>query len=101
MSAKMSTQSRLAHGLLALHSMNIKKMFKKLNTTRRVPKPKVVECANSSESALDVCAHVKSYMLETSELRNENHVDLFLSWAIKTMKPVTKVSTAKTIQNLF
>ena len=40
-------------------------------------------------------------MLETYKFRNENHYDLFLSWATK--KPVTKVSLAwwlKTILSL-
>ena len=61
----------------------------KIKTTKRVLKPKVAKCVNASDPALDVCSYSKSYMLETSKFRNENHDDLFLSWATK--KPVTKV----------
>ena len=38
-------------------------------------------------------------MLETSKFRNENHDDLFLSWATK--KPVTKVSLAMWLKTVL
>ena len=47
----------------------------------------------------DVRAYVKSYMLETSAIRNENHDDLFLSWA--TTKPVTKVSLVRWLKSVL
>ena len=93
-----------------LYLMNIKKMHisdnrfsfimtNKLKTTKRALKPKIVKCVNCSDPTLDVCAYVKSYMLETSKFRNENHNDLFLSWATK--KPVTKVSLARWLKTIF
>ena len=48
---------------------------------------------------MDVCAYVKSYVLETSKFRNENHGDLFLSWVTK--KPVTKVSPARWLKTVL
>ena len=70
-----------------LHLMNIKNVrisdfsiscikTNKQKITKRVLKPKIVKCVKSSDPALDVCAYVKSYMLETSKFRNENP-DLF------------------------
>ena len=38
-------------------------------------------------------------MLETYKFRNENHDDLFLSWATK--KPVTKVSRARWLKSIL
>ena len=38
-------------------------------------------------------------MFETYKFRNENHDDLFLSWA--TIKPVTKVSRARWHKNIL
>ena len=51
----------------------------KLKTTKRVLNPRIVKCVNSSNPALDLCVYVKSYMLEISKFRNENHDALFLS----------------------
>ena len=90
--------------------MNIKKIHisdnsisfvitNKLKTTKRVLKPKIVKCVNSSDPALDVCAYVKSYMLETFKFRNENHDDLYLSW--ETKKPETKVSLARWLKTVL
>ena len=44
----------------------------KLKTVKRILKPKIVNCVNSSDPALDFRAYVKNYMLETSKFRNEN-----------------------------
>ena len=84
-----------------LHSMNITKRLisdnsisfittNKLKTIKWVLKLKIVKCVNSYDQALDVCAYVKCYMLETSKFRDENHDDLFLSWVTK--RSVTKVT---------
>ena len=54
----------------------------KLKTTKRVLKPKIVKCVESSDPALDVCSYVKSYLLEAAKFRNENH-DLFYPRQLK------------------
>ena len=71
----------------------------KLKTTKRDLKPKIVKCVNSSDPALDVCAYVKTYMHETSKLKNENHDDLFLPRATK--KPGTKVSLGRSLKTIL
>ena len=61
--------------------------------------PKTEKCVNPSDPALYVCAYVKSYILEISKFRNENHDDLFISWATK--NPVTKVSQARWVKTVL
>ena len=51
-------------------------MTNKLKTTKLVLKPITEKYVNASNPDLDVCAYVKSYMLETSKFRNENHIEV-------------------------
>lgn len=75
-------------------------IFDRLKHTRKVNKPKVIECLSSDNAALDVCDYVKAYMQRTAPLReklvNESHPkssQLFISWLTK--RPVTRQTLAR------
>jgi hypothetical protein len=75
-------------------------IFDKLKTTRRVLKPKVVECTNSEIPSLNVAEYLTAYLNKTFTLRaaqvrqgNPKPTQLFLSWATK--KPVTRQTIAR------
>ena len=75
-------------------------IFDRLKHTRRVLKPKVVNCITSDIDSLNVSNYVVSYMNCTLSLRakavkegKEKPTKLFLSWATK--MPVTKQTLAR------
>lgn len=75
-------------------------IYKRLKTSKRNFKPKVVKCISTDYDALNVCDYTLSYLNRTLTLR-ASHVDkgfpkptqLFLSWHTK--KPVTKNTLAR------
>ena len=71
----------------------------KLKTTKRVLKPKLVKCVNSSSPSLNVCDYILAYLNKTIAFRsaavaagNPKPTQLFLSWITK--KPVSKATIA-------
>lgn len=69
-------------------------IFDRLKHTRRVLKPKVVDCLRSDNPSLDVREYVRTYMERTEQIRADHEsqgrsrpTQLFLSWLTK--RPVT------------
>lgn len=75
-------------------------IFDSLKHTRRVSRPKIIECISTNIPALNVCDYVTSYMNRTFSMRashvskgKEKPTQLFLSWATK--NPVTRQTLAR------
>ena len=65
----------------------------RLKTTGKLLKPKVVNCAQCLDPALNVASHVREYIARTEELRRPEDSQLFISWA--THRPVSSTSLAR------
>lgn len=75
-------------------------IFEQLKHTRRVSKPKVIQCLCTDTPSLNVCDYVTNYMNRTLAIRSshvsqgrEKPTQLFLSWATK--RPVTRQTLAR------
>lgn len=100
-----------------LHYMNIEHthikkdavsfiIFDRLKTTKRVAKPKEVNCVQSNTPSLNVCDYVLAYMNRTFSIRadtvRKGHAkptQLFLSWA--THRPVSKPTISRWLSTVL
>ena len=65
----------------------------RLKTTGKFLKPKIIKCAECVDPTLDVPSHIKEYVARTSDLRNPDLPQLFISWA--THRPVASTTLAR------
>ena len=79
---------------------------KKLKTTQKVLKPKLVKCIATEDPSLNVCNYIIYYLNKTFAFRaaavaagNPKPTQLFLSWATK--KPVTKATISRWLKEVL
>ena len=53
----------------------------------------MIKCTNCIDPSLDVPSHIREYVARTSELRDPEHSQLFISWS--THRPVSTTSLAR------
>lgn len=81
-------------------------IFDRLKTTRRVIKPKVINCHSCDIPSLNVCDYVMNYMNRTLNIRSQcvkngkpKPTQLFLSWASKSA--VTRQTLARWLRTVL